>query len=127
MAKIVGVNQLADELTRTMKKYNDDVKRGIEKETKKRATTTKKEVQAEAPKDRPEYYKYFTRSKRTTSDGLSYTIWNKKYYNLIHLLEFGHAKVGGGRVKAQPHMKPVGDKNIKEYEKEIIKIIKRGG
>ena len=49
------------------------------------------------------------------------TIHNETDYQLTHLLEKGHALVGGGRARAFPHIAPVAEK----CEGELLKTIKK--
>lgn len=49
------------------------------------------------------------------------TIHNKTKYRLTHLLEKGHAKVGGGRTQAFPHIAPVAD----DCENKLVENIRK--
>ena len=46
-------------------------------------------------------------------------------YRLTHLLEFGHAKVNGGRVDGREHIGPVEQWAIREFEKAIKEAIQK--
>jgi hypothetical protein len=48
------------------------------------------------------------------------------HYRLAHLLEYGHAKVGGGRVEGRPHIRPAEEMVIREFMAEVEEAIKRG-
>ena len=54
------------------------------------------------------------------------TIHNKDRYQLAHLLEKGHAKRGGGRVPAKPHIAPVNDWAVDEVYERIVTALERG-
>lgn len=55
------------------------------------------------------------------------TIRNRKHYQLTHLLEYGHATRDGQRTRAFAHVKPVEEYCVKKLEKDIPKIIEKGG
>lgn len=54
------------------------------------------------------------------------TVHNKNHYRLTHLLEKGHALVGGGRTRAFPHILPVAEDAEKELLENIKKRIEHG-
>ena len=63
--------------------------------------------------DRGKYSKSWAVKQEKSNWGTdSYTIYNKKYYRLTHLLEFGHVVKNGtkrvvGKAGAIPHIKPM--------------------
>ncbi len=83
------------------------------------AEDVREKIKDNAPVDTGGYKKSWEITQTSnTSGGTVYTVHAKKY-RLTHLLEFGHAKRGGGRTKAIPH--------IAQGEKLAIKELKEMG
>lgn len=107
---------IIDELSRYHKTTSNEVKEVVEEV----AEDVKKEIQSFAPKDSGKYAKSWTIKKTNQSaTGLSLTVHSKNKYQLTHLLEFGHAKRGGGRVVARAHISLAEEKGIKMLEEKI--------
>lgn len=104
-----GLNEYADLAA-------DDVKTAVRKAGK----DLKAEISATAPKDTGKYAKSWTvTTQKETSNSLELVVHSKNKYQLAHLLENGHAKRGGGRVAAKPHIAPAEEKAFAELETEI--------
>ena len=87
--------------------------------------TAAKELRRTSPKDTGEYAKSW-KSKVTseTARTIHVSVYADHHqYSLTHLLENGHAKRGGGRVAAIPHIEPVNDEILDQIEKEIDRAL----
>ena len=127
MAETVTIDQLAVEITQAIADYTDDVVQAIEVEVETTAKAVQADIKADSPRRTGEYAKGWARKKEKQQGAISYTIYNKNKPTLTHLLEYGHAKRGGGRVEGKPHIEPAVDRHIPAMERRIEEIIKRGG
>jgi len=120
MAGSIDIDDLADEIMDGLMEYADLATDTVKQAVKKAGNTVKKEIQATAPSDTGKYKKSFKVTKRKeTSNALEVTVHSKDRYQLTHLLEKGHAKRGGGRVSAIPHIAPAEEKGIRKLTEEI--------
>lgn len=124
---MIKSDDLAKEILATLTAYTDEVEEGIEEAKKKVAQDTVKLLKSTSPvrKKGPSrgYAKSWT-AKRQPDGG--YVVHNAKHYQITHLLEKGHAKVGGGRVAAIPHIAPAEKQGIEQYIKSVERVIKNG-
>jgi hypothetical protein len=123
----ISIDQLANEITSAFREYTEDVSKAIEKKVDETAKEVLKETKNLSRKRTGEYAKTFKITKEDSFGSTKRIIWNKKHYRRVHLLEFGHAKVNGGRVPAYPHMRPAYEKHAANLPDEIKEIIRNGG
>lgn len=75
------------------------------------------------PENTGDYREGWTTEKKKFRTGAKTTIYNKTRYMLVHLLEYGHATVNGGRTKPQVHVEPVetevGDKYMDALKRRL--------
>ena len=116
----VTVDQMADVIMDGLLEYAELATDVMKDCVKKAGNTVKKEAQANAPVKTGRYKKSWTvKRQRETSNTLEVVVHSRNRYQLTHLLEKGHAKRGGGRVKAIPHIAPAEQKGIRELEEGI--------
>lgn len=120
MAGSIDIDDLADEIMAGLMEYEGLATDTVKKAVKKAGNKVKKEIQNTAPKDTGKYKNSFKVTKRKeTANSLEVTVHSKDKYQLTHLLEKGHAKRGGGRVPAQPHIAPAEQEGIRLLTEEI--------
>lgn len=119
----ISIDDLAAEITQAVREYTQDVSDAIEKKVDEVAAEVRDATERGAPKNKGKYAKAF----KVTKQGNKRVIWNKKFYRLVHLNEFGHAKVNGGRVPGKPHLRPAYDRIATKLPNEIAQIIRNGG
>ena len=116
----VSVDQMADTIMDGLMEYAELAADVMKDCVKKAGNTVKKETQAGAPVRTGKYKKsWAVKRQRETSNTLEMVVHSRNRYQLTHLLEKGHAKRGGGRVKAIPHIAPAEEKGIRELEEGI--------
>ena len=122
MARSVSAGSLADAIMDSLREYSSLAADEMKEAVREAGNTVRDEIREKAPKDTGIYAKSWTvKKQRETSSSLSLTVHSRNRYQLAHLLEFGHAKRGGGRVSAKPHIADAEAAGIRQLEEDIQK------
>lgn len=71
----------------------------------------------------PKYAQSISYTVKDRSGDISVEIGSKTMPGLPHLLELGHATVGGGFVPGRPHISPAADTAMEQFEKDVEKAV----
>lgn len=129
MANAIKIGDLANTIADTLSDYTEEVAEGV----KVAVDETMKELVADTKKDAPErsgrYKKAIASKVRYESEYEKRLVWyaKKPYFALSHLLEKGHAKRNGGRVKAFPHIAKNEEKAKVAFEERVKEVIRNAG
>lgn len=120
MATKVTIENLDTAIQGILQEYEDDISANLDEITRKIGKTGVKALNS-ASKSAFDGKKYGKSWTSTAEKGRLYTTvtLHSKMPGLPHLLEHGHAKVNGGRVKGRAHIEPVEQKLVTEYEREV--------
>lgn len=107
MAKGIPIDKLATEIEAELAKYSQEVAEQIKIDVQEVAKECVAEIKQKSPKRIGKYRRGWRKEVVYESDeDLRIVVHNKTSGQLTHLLEFGHAKVNGGRVDGRPHIGP---------------------
>ncbi|PFI17449.1 HK97 gp10 family phage protein [Bacillus cereus] len=114
------MNDFASDLTRELQRYANVVEEKLENEIDEVADIAVNKLRKGGPKKTGAYRKGWRKKK----EGNGVVLHNTKG-QLTHLLENGHAKVGGGRVPGEVHIRPVEEYVIDELPKRIERAVQQ--
>lgn len=125
MAQTITVLDFESTINSILAEYKDVINADVATATKQVAREAVRNVQAKAPARTGAYKSSI--SSRVEEKGGNYAksvVYAKDpHYRLTHLLEFGHAKVNGGRTKAFPHWAEAEQTAINDFEKKLREAI----
>jgi hypothetical protein len=115
---------LSKEISKALTEYTKKVTEGLEKTKKDIAKDTAKELKKTSPKSKGKGGGQYAKGWAVKKVGNAQVVHNRTDYQLTHLLEKGHAKRGGGRVRAFPHIRPAEQRAIREYVEQVEKVVR---
>ena len=125
MSRSISVDELADTVMEGLEEYADLATDDMKSAVKKSSKLVKDQINGSAPVRTGRYAKSWkVKTNEENSHMLSQTVYSPNRYMLAHLLEKGHAKRGGGRVRAIPHIAPAEQAGIALFEGLIEQALK---
>lgn len=123
----VSIDGLAAEVMKGLTEYSDLASDKVKAAVRKAGKTVRNEIKSGAPSRTGKYAASWTvKTEKETSNSLELIVHSKNRYQLAHLLEFGHAKRGGGRVAARPHIAAAEQHGTEILESEIERSLSHG-
>lgn len=111
----VTVDQMADAILESMAEYADLSNEVMKQSVTIVSNSVKKDIQGNAPVKSGRYKKSWAAKKvQENANSLTMIVHSRNRYQIAHLLEKGHAKRGGGRVAAIPHIAPAEQRGAEE-------------
>ena len=121
----VKVDQMAHVIMEGLQEYADLATEDMKAAVKKAGNKAKSDVQAGAPVKTGKYKKsWVVKTTKENANAMEVTVHSKNRYQLVHLLEFGHALRNGGRYEGKAHIAPAEQKGMEQLKEEIERALK---
>ena len=125
--KNVSIDGLADAVMQELEEYNKLSAETVKKAVDKAGKTVRDQIKGSAPVRTGKYARSWTsRKTKESATALQVTVYSPSRYMLAHLLEHGHAKRNGGRVRAIPHIAPAEAAGEEQLTQDIIRGLQNG-
>lgn len=125
MGNVVRIYELAEAIMEGLTEYADLAAEDVKGAVKRAGSAVRKDIADHAPKRTGAYAKsWAVKNTKETANSLEVTVYSRNRYWLAHLLEFGHAKRGGGRVSGKAHIAPAEASAVRVFEQEIDKALR---
>lgn len=141
----VSIDDLSSVVMKQLQEYKEDITDDVEETSDKITKEARDELKSISPKANKRVYlrkfsstgqsdwqepgsyakSWTTKNGKKAKDIYSKIVYNKKYYRLTHLLEFGHANRDGSRTKPIAHIRPTENKYKEKFIKELETKIRR--
>ena len=119
------IDQMAHVIMEGLQEYADLATEDMKAAVKKAGNKAKSDVQAGAPVMTGKYKKsWVVKTTKENANAMEVTVHSRNRYQLAHLIEFGHAKRGGGRTRAFPHIAPAEAAAAELLEREVEAALK---
>ena len=124
MSKKYNITEMADEIAAELKIYTEDITEEVKAAVNTVAEECLREIKAKSPVKTGQYKKGWRKKVEYEGKGrILIRVYNAKFPGLTHLLENGHAKVGGGRVAAIPHIATAEQHAAEKLAKKVKVVI----
>lgn len=126
----IRADELDQRIADVLDKYRGLIRDGVEDEMEGAAAIAMRIVRDKSPVRSGKYkkgWKLYREKAKFKGRLQTLTVYNKTHYRLIHLLENGHQKAGGGRVAAIPHVQPAEDAAEKALIVGVRRVIEEAG
>ena len=127
MSRTVSIAEMDNAIMEELEKYADLAADELKAAVKETAASVRKDIQAGAPVDTGKYKKSWSvKNVREDSESIELVVHSRNRYQIAHLLEHGHAKRGGGRVAAKPHIASAEQRGNEKLVQTIEQKLKGG-
>ena len=127
MSRTVSIDEMDNAIMDELEKYADLATDELKAAVKETAAYVRQDIQSGAPVDTGKYKKSWSvKNVREDSESIELVVHSRNRYQIAHLLEHGHAKRGGGRVAAKPHIASAEQRGNEKLVQTIEQKLKGG-